>query len=201
MTRLVLATGNSGKLKEFRDLFGELEVVLSPQSEFFDEQAEETGKTFIENALIKARFASCLTGLPAWADDSGLEVAALGGAPGVWSARYAGPSATDADNIAKLLSELGRATDRRAAFYCAIVGVRHPDDPTPLIGTGRWVGEIAESAAGAGGFGYDPVFLVPGTERSAAQLSRDEKRSRSHRGAAMRSLLPELPGWVSGALG
>ncbi|MEL7309885.1 MAG: RdgB/HAM1 family non-canonical purine NTP pyrophosphatase [Pseudomonadota bacterium] len=201
MRSLVLASGNAGKLKEFQGLFGDFDVVLRPQSEFFAEEAEETGKTFIENALIKARFASEKSGLPALADDSGLEVQALGGAPGVWSARYAGPDASDADNVAKLLAVMATETDRRAAFYCAIVGVRHPDDPTPLIGTGRWLGEITRSKSGDGGFGYDPVFRVPDVGKTAAELSRDQKQARSHRGAAIRSLLPELSEWVNGAPG
>ncbi|MEL6301854.1 MAG: RdgB/HAM1 family non-canonical purine NTP pyrophosphatase [Pseudomonadota bacterium] len=198
MTTLVLASGNKGKLRELGDLFAPMNITVKPQSDFDVPEAEEPAVTFVENALLKARHAAAFTGLPALADDSGLEVAALGGMPGVRSARYAGETATDADNITKLLEALSGETDRRAAFVSVIVALRHADDPTPLIATGRWVGSIAMAPTGDGGFGYDPVFVVPDFGVTAAQLTPSDKQSISHRGRAMQLLLPQLQDWLTG---
>lgn len=198
MTTLVLASGNKGKLRELGDLFAPLNITVKPQSDFDVPEAEEPAVTFVENALLKARHAAAFTGLPALADDSGLEVAALGGMPGVRSARFAGETATDADNITKLLEALSGETDRRAAFVSMIVALRHADDPTPLIATGRWVGSIAMAPTGDGGFGYDPVFVVPDFGVTAAQLTPSDKQSISHRGRAMQLLLPQLQDWLTG---
>ena len=194
--RVVLATGNLGKLREFADLLGPAGFEFEPLSAFGVESPAETGRTFVDNALLKARYAAARTGLPAMADDSGLEVDALDGAPGVFSARYAavpGSEAApgDAANIAKLLQEMqGVAPAARGArFRCAIVLVRHADDPAPLIGEGVWPGRILEQPRGSGGFGYDPVFEDPASGRSAAELTPAEKHARSHRGAALRALL------------
>ena len=197
--RIVLASGNAGKLREFGALLAPTALEVHPQSAFGVDSAEETGVTFIENALLKARHASRATGLPALADDSGLEVAALGGAPGVYSARYAGAEASDADNVDKLLAALADEPDRRAAFHCVIVALRHPDDPTPLVAEGRWTGRIAMAPSGSGGFGYDPVFLPDDATVSAAGLSPSEKQRLSHRGQAMLALGPRLSAWVQGA--
>ena len=158
-----------------------------PQSDYGVSEAEETGTTFVENALIKARHAADATGLPAIADDSGLAVDALGGSPGVYSARYAGLKATDSDNIDKLLHELDGVKERDAAFHCVACFVT-PEDDEPLIAIGEWRGSILETRSGHGGFGYDPVFLDPESGRSAAELSADEKNARSHRGQALRVL-------------
>ncbi|MEO1420394.1 MAG: RdgB/HAM1 family non-canonical purine NTP pyrophosphatase [Pseudomonadota bacterium] len=198
MTTLVLASGNKGKLRELGDLFAPMNITVKPQSDFDVPEAEEPAVTFVENALLKARHAAAFTGLPALADDSGLEVAALGGMPGVRSARFAGETATDADNITKLLEALSGETDRRAAFVSMIVALRHADDPTPLIATGRWVGSIAMAPTGDGGFGYDPVFVVPDFGVTAAQLTPSDKQSISHRGRAMQLLLPQLQDWLTG---
>ncbi len=198
MTTLVLASGNKGKLREFGDLFAPMNITVKPQSDFDVPEAEEPAVTFVENALLKARHAAAFTGLPALADDSGLEVAALDGMPGVRSARYAGETATDADNIAKLLEALSGEADRHAAFVSVIVALRHADDPTPLIATGRWVGSIAMAPSGDGGFGYDPVFVVPDLGVTAAQLTPSDKQSISHRGRAMQLLLPQLQDWLTG---
>ena len=166
------------------------------QDAFGVEPPEETGLTFVENALIKARAACAATGLPALADDSGVVVDALGGAPGVHSARYAGDGASDADNVAKLLDALEdvAAPERTAAFVCAIVYLRHPRDPCPLVCEGVWEGRILDVARGAGGFGYDPVFFVASLGRTAAELSRAEKNAVSHRGQALVKLLDQLAG-------
>jgi XTP/dITP diphosphohydrolase len=171
-----------------------LQWQVRPQSDFFSDEAEETGLTFIENAILKARFASEKTGLPAIADDSGLEVTALNGAPGIYSSRYAGPDASDAQNVEKLLNALEGVPkgERQASFYCAMVYVRFADDPTPIIGLGRWRGEIAAAPTGEGGFGYDPVFWIPALQQSAAQLSSDAKQKLSHRGQALRQLSEQL---------
>jgi XTP/dITP diphosphohydrolase len=197
--RVVLATGNLGKLREFADLLGPAGLEFQPLSAFGVESPEETGLTFVDNALLKARHAAARTGLPAMADDSGLEVDALGGAPGVRSARYAAAPGSDASpgdaaNIDKLLRELhGVAPARRTArFRCAIALVRSPDDPSPLLGEGSWEGRILEAPRGAGGFGYDPVFEDAASGRSAAELAPADKHARSHRGAALRALLARL---------
>lgn len=186
MTRFVLATGNPGKLREMRRLLPGYDV--APQSDFTRERVEEIGLTFVENAILKARHASGASGLPAVADDSGLEVDALDGAPGILSARYAGKHADDRENVARLLRELEGVSGRSARFRCVIVALRHPSDPAPLICDGAWEGEIARAPRGDNGFGYDPVFLVPELGVTAAELSADEKNARSHRGQALTAL-------------
>jgi XTP/dITP diphosphohydrolase len=193
--RVVLATGNPGKLREFAELLGPLGIELLPQSRFGIEPPEETGETFVANALLKARHAAARSGLPAMADDSGLEVDALGGAPGVRSARYAGEGAGDAANVAKLLAALRNvdAAARGARFRCVIALVRTADDPAPLLGSGCWEGRILPAARGSGGFGYDPVFAPSGELRSVAELTATEKHAQSHRGAALRDLLARWP--------
>lgn len=192
--RIVLASGNAGKVKEISALLKTLGVEVVPQSEFGIPEAEETGLSFVENAIIKARHAAFHTRLPAIADDSGLEVDALDGAPGVFSARYAGPDAKAADNNAKLLRALeGVPTDaRNARFRSVIVFMRHHADASPLIAEGSWEGLILESPRGEGGFGYDPLFLVAGKNASAAELPPEEKNRLSHRGQALRRLLAAL---------
>ncbi len=194
MREVVLATGNAGKVAELQDLLEDLGLVVIPQSRYAIEAAEETGLTFVENALLKARHAAQATGLPAIADDSGLEVDALDGAPGIYSARYAGADASDADNNAKLLAALAGLpeTQRRARFHCVLVYLRHPADPTPLIAQGRWEGLILEQARGTGGFGYDPLFYLPELGLSSAELEPAEKQRRSHRGQALRELRRQL---------
>jgi XTP/dITP diphosphohydrolase len=189
-----LATTNSGKLAEFRALFASTPINLRGLGIDRLEPPEETGSTFVENALIKARHAARVTAKPALADDSGLCVEALGGAPGVFSARFAGPGATDSDNIERLLRELEgiEAGRRRAAFYCVIVALRSPDDPIPVIATGRWPGLITLEPRGTGGFGYDPVFWDPERGLTAAELSADRKNRVSHRGRACAELLRQL---------
>ncbi len=189
--KVVFASGNPGKLREVRKLLAELGVEVLAQSDFGVESAEETGTTFEENALIKARHAAAATGLPAIADDSGLAVDALEGRPGVYSARYAGPGADDAANIDKLLTELGDADDRSAAFHCAACLV-FPGEPESVIATGEWRGTILEARTGTAGFGYDPVFFDPELGRSAAELTSEEKNARSHRGKALRGLVDAL---------
>jgi XTP/dITP diphosphohydrolase len=194
--RIVLATANAGKLRELRELLAPWTVDVRPQSEFTTGQAAETGLSFVENALIKARFAAGASGLPGIADDSGLEVDALKGAPGIHSARYAGPVATDAENNLKLLAELeGLPPARRGARYrCAMVYIRWPLDAAPLIAQAAWDGRILRAPVGVSGFGYDPIFEVNGTGRSAAQLDPAEKNRISHRGQALRLLLLALRG-------
>ncbi len=193
--RLVLASGNRGKIREIRALLAPRGVKVLPQTAFAVPEAEETAPTFVENALIKARHAARHTGLPALADDSGLEVDALAGAPGVHSARYAGPDADDRLNNAKLLEALAEfeGEARRARFRCVLVLVRHPFDPSPLIAEGVWEGEIATDPRGEGGFGYDPLFWVPQCRCTAAELSAEEKNRLSHRGQALRQLLARWP--------
>ena len=188
--QVVLASGNTHKVSELQALLPSLSLV--GQDEFGIESVPETGTTFIENALIKARHAALQSGLPALADDSGLVVPALGGAPGIYSARYAGVGASDSDNNRKLLAALADSTRRDAFFYCYLVLLNHADDPTPVIATGCWHGEIAHTPSGNQGFGYDPLFIVRGTvsghPSTAAQLSQDEKGMQSHRGLAARQL-------------
>ena len=192
--QLALASGNAGKLREFRDLLANLGLDVVAQSEFFSEQAEETGLTFVENALLKARFACERTGLPAIADDSGIEVDALNGRPGIYSARYAGVDAKDADNNAKLLAELSNVPEakRTARYHAVLVYMRHKEDPTPIICHGTWEGRVLTAPRGEGGFGYDPLFYIPERDCAAAELSNDEKNSISHRGKAMRELVARL---------
>ncbi len=193
MARIVLASGNKGKVKEFSELLADVDIRVVPQSDFGVPDAEETGLTFVENAIIKARNAAAHTDLPAIADDSGLEVDYLNGAPGIYSARYAGGGGSAANN-AKLLRVLdGIEQDgRRARFRCVLVFLRHADDPTPLICQGTWEGEILTAAQGEAGFGYDPLFYVPSEHCSAAELSADRKNALSHRGQALRCLLAAL---------
>jgi XTP/dITP diphosphohydrolase len=198
LNRLLLASSNPGKLAELRALLAPTGIEVLPQSAFGIEDAEETASTFVENALLKARHGARLSGLPTLADDSGLCVDALGGAPGLHSARYAGCHGDSAGNIAKLLEALRDTADaeRSAWFICVLVLLRHPDDPAPLIAEGRWSGRILHAPRGNGGFGYDPVFLDPELGRSAAELDSGEKLVRSHRGKALRVLLGhvrELP--------
>lgn len=192
MKQLVLASGNAGKLREFGQLLAAFDFEVLPQSAFDVPEAEEPHVTFVENALAKARHASRLTGLPALADDSGLCVSALSGAPGVLSARYSGEPKSDARNNQKLLADLANVSDRRAHFTCVLVLVRHADDPQPLIAEGDWHGEIIATPRGADGFGYDPLFLDPASGKTAAELSHDEKNARSHRGQAMAQLAARL---------
>ncbi len=194
MSKLVLATGNQGKVREMANLLAEFGFDVSAQSEYKVSDVAETGTTFVENAIIKARHAAKETGLPAIADDSGLEVDALQGAPGVYSARYAGADASDQDNIDKLLNAMKGQTNRRARFHCVLVFMRHENDPTPLICHGSWEGEIAEQAAGDQGFGYDPIFQVPAFDCVAAELLPEQKRQLSHRGKALQALFIALKG-------
>ena len=195
MTRLVLASGNAGKLAELRALLDGTGAELVAQSELGVADAEETGLTFVENALLKARHAARATGLPALADDSGLCVDALGGAPGLYSARYAGGHGDSAANIARLLGELEGLNPqwRTAHFYAVIVLLRHAEDPQPLVAEGVWPGLILDAPRGAGGFGYDPVFLDTEHGLSAAQLDPAVKNRISHRGRALAQLRQRLP--------
>jgi XTP/dITP diphosphohydrolase len=190
--RVVLATRNEGKVREMQALFASLDWELVSQSSLNIPSAPETGATFIENALGKARHVSEVSGLSTLADDSGLVVDALGGAPGIFSARYAGPLATDQENNEKLLAELHGASDRRAHFYCALVFLEHATHPAPALSTGRWSGRIGEAPAGDQGFGYDPLFIPDGGVLTAAQLSAHIKNDRSHRALAARALLALL---------
>jgi XTP/dITP diphosphohydrolase len=193
MTRtIVLASNNSGKLKEFSELLTPIGFELRAQSEFNVSEADEPHVTFIENALAKARHAAQLTGLPALADDSGICVNALQGAPGVLSARYAGEPKSDARNNEKLISDLSAHADKSAYYFCALVFVRHANDPQPVIAEGRWDGEIIVSPRGQGGFGYDPYFWLPALGKAAAELSAEEKNRLSHRGKALRVLVEKL---------
>ncbi len=196
MNQVVLASSNVGKLRELQLLLAPLDVRLIAQSELGIETPEETGRTFIENALLKARHACIESGKAALADDSGLMVDHLGGLPGVRSARYAGAQATDADNNRKLVEALADAPrgGRTARFVCVLAYLAHPDDAAPLVATGVWQGEILKAPRGAGGFGYDPWFLAPDLGRTAAELSRQEKSRHSHRGQAMRALIAAWPG-------
>ena len=193
-SRLVLATGNAGKLREMREILGPWQVEVRSLAEFTASAADETGLTFVENALLKARFAAQAAGLPAIADDSGLEVDALHGAPGIFSARYAGPGCDDAANNARLLRELEAVPDagRGARYRCAMVYLRWPEDPAPVVAQAAWEGRIGRTPRGNGGFGYDPLFLVEDGVRSAAELAPADKNQRSHRGQALRALVAAL---------
>jgi XTP/dITP diphosphohydrolase len=192
--RIVLASNNPGKIREIQALLEGRPLEILPQSEFVGFEAEESGLTFIENAIIKARHAAHWSGLAAIADDSGLEVDALGGAPGVLSARYAGTRASDQANNDRLLAELAGIADegRTARFRCVMVYLHHARDPSPLIGQGVWEGRILQAPKGAGGFGYDPLFYVPEADRAAAELSPGEKNRLSHRSKALRALLAQI---------
>jgi XTP/dITP diphosphohydrolase len=193
--RVVLASNNAGKLREFASLLDAAGIELIAQGELGVPEAPEPHATFVENALAKARHASKLTGLPALADDSGLCVRALNGAPGVYSARYAsmnGEAKSDAANNAKLVADLADKTDRRAYYFCVLVLVRHADDPEPLIAEGRWHGEVIDAPRGANGFGYDPHFFLPTLNATAAELDPARKNVLSHRALALRDLLQRL---------
>ncbi len=190
--RLVLASNNAGKLKEFGEMLAPIGFEIHPQGEFNVPEAEEPHLTFVENALAKARHAARITGLPALADDSGVCANALGGAPGVISARYAGEPKSDARNNEKLVADLTSHDDKSAYYYCVLVFVRHADDPRPVIAEGRWDGEIIAAPRGQGGFGYDPYFWLPAQGKTVAELSADEKNRLSHRGQALRALVEKL---------
>lgn len=192
--RLVIASNNRGKIAELKDLLAPLNMTPVAQGELGVSEAEEPAVTFVENAILKARHAARATGLPALADDSGLAVDALDGRPGVRSARFAGDSATDQQNVEALLAALeGVAPEsRNAQFHCVLVYLRHADDPTPVICHGCWPGHILEHPRGEGGFGYDPVFLAPETNTSAAELNREKKAGISHRGRALALLIQQL---------
>jgi len=196
MNKIVLASGNKGKLREFAQLFAPMNIEVIPQSEFNVPEAEETGLTFVENAIIKARNACEHTGLPAIADDSGIEVDYLLGAPGIYSARYAGSDASDNDNLNALLSALTGVPDKErvARYQCLLVMMRHSKDPTPMICQADWQGHILTEEAGDGGFGYDPIFWVSETNCSAAELTSEQKHAISHRGKAIRQFIKEFQG-------
>lgn len=194
MRELVLASNNAGKLRELGAMLKPLAISVRSQSEWNVEDAVEDGLTFVENALIKARHAARITGLPSLADDSGLVVDALHGKPGIYSARFAGEGAGDRANNLKLLEELNGVPEERrhAHFYCAMALLRHPEDPAPLVATGAWHGLILERPRGGGGFGYDPLFWVPSSACSSAELPPDQKNRLSHRGQAMADLLSRM---------
>jgi XTP/dITP diphosphohydrolase len=191
---IVLASNNAGKVREIERLLAESRIHIRPQGEYGVPEVEETGLTFVENAILKARNAARHSGLPAIADDSGLEVDALRGAPGIYSARYAGPGATDEANLLKLLADLADVpeAERTARFQCVLVYLRHAEDPTPLICQGTWEGRLLFEPRGTNGFGYDPIFLVPSLNRSSAELDPDTKNRLSHRGQALRRLQEQL---------
>jgi XTP/dITP diphosphohydrolase len=192
MKKIVLASGNPGKLREFAEMLATVDFEVVPQSQFNVPEADEPHVTFVENALAKARHAARLTGLPALADDSGICVEALGGEPGVHSARYAGEPKSDQRNNERVIAELQGKLDRRAHYVAVLVFVRHADDPQPLIVEGEWHGEIVDTPRGSGGFGYDPYFLVPDLGQTAGEISSEEKHARSHRGKALRELIEKL---------
>ncbi|GAD30820.1 XTP/dITP diphosphatase [Photobacterium leiognathi] len=194
MSKLVLATGNQGKVKEMADLLADFGFDVVAQSDYNVSSVAETGTTFIENAIIKARHAAKETGLPAIADDSGLEVDFLKGAPGIYSARFAGEDASDADNIDKLLAEMKDVPEeqRTARFHCVLVMMRHENDPTPLVCHGSWEGSILTERHGENGFGYDPVFWVPEDQCASAELAPARKKQLSHRGKALQQLFSAL---------
>jgi XTP/dITP diphosphohydrolase len=193
---IVLASNNAGKVREINQLLQGTGIRVVPQGDFGVPEAEETGLTFVENAILKARNAAQHSGLPAIADDSGIEVDALHGAPGIHSARYAGPGSSDEDNLGKLLHALESVpeAERGARFQCVLVYLRHASDPTPLICQGTWEGRILEAPQGENGFGYDPVFYVPTHGCSAAELEPAIKNDLSHRGQALRRLREQLEG-------
>jgi XTP/dITP diphosphohydrolase len=192
MNKLVIASNNQGKLREFQHMLAPLGIEVLTQAQLGISEAEEPHCTFVENALAKARHVSRESGLPALADDSGICVDALGGVPGVLSARYAGEPKSDRRNNDKLLQTLQGVTDRRAHYYCVLVLVRHADDPQPIIAEGEWHGEIAQAERGEGGFGYDPMFWLPELGKMSAELSHDEKAQLSHRAKALKILLQRL---------
>ncbi|MCG3744544.1 XTP/dITP diphosphatase [Vibrio cincinnatiensis] len=194
MKKIVLATGNQGKVREMADLLADFGFDVVAQSEFNVSEVAETGTTFIENAIIKARHAAKETGFAAIADDSGLEVDCLNGAPGIYSARYAGDHASDAENIEKLLEALKEVPEaqRTARFHCVLVLMRHADDPIPIVCHGQWEGRILAQTQGNHGFGYDPIFWVPEEQCSSAQLDPMRKKQLSHRGKALKQLFAQL---------
>jgi len=192
MEQLVLASSNEGKIREIRAILAPLGIEVIPQSHYGVPEAEEPHDTFIENALAKARHAAAATGLPALADDSGICVDALGGAPGVYSARWAGEPKSDERNNDRLLQLLASHESRKAHYYCVIVLLRHPDDPQPLIAEGEWRGEILRERRGRGGFGYDPLFLDPAVGKTGAELPMEHKNRISHRGKALSALVEKL---------
>ncbi|AWB67212.1 non-canonical purine NTP pyrophosphatase [Saccharobesus litoralis] len=198
MQKIVLATGNQGKVKELSAMLEPLSIDVVAQSEFNVSSVAETGTTFVENAIIKARHAAAATGLPAIADDSGIEVDYLKGAPGIYSARYSGDNATDEKNNQKLLAELQgvQPEQRTARFQCVLVFMRHKDDPTPIICQGSWQGRITEQRSGSNGFGYDPLFWLDSHHCTSADLSKAEKNKISHRGQALTQLLDKLQSQV-----
>ena len=194
MKQIVLASNNPGKVREIGQMLADLDLEVLPQSAFKIEEVEETGLSFVENAILKARHAAANSGLPAIADDSGLEVDALNGAPGIYSARYAGAGATDTQNLQKLLADLKKVPQeqRTARFQCLLVYMRHAQDPTPRIYQGTWEGRITFEPRGESGFGYDPVFFVPSHNCTSAELAPEVKNALSHRGQALRKLVADL---------
>jgi XTP/dITP diphosphohydrolase len=192
--RVVLASGNKGKLRELANLLAPLGFDLVAQNALGVEAPPETGHSFAENALLKARYAAAATALPALADDSGIEVDALGGRPGIYSARYAGEGASDEENLRKMLAELREvpAAQRTARYQCVIAYVSAPTDPRPILASGTWEGTLVSEPRGLGGFGYDPIFVPRGLDRTAAELEPGEKNSLSHRGQALRALVTQL---------
>jgi|SRR5690554_1322195 XTP/dITP diphosphohydrolase len=201
INKIVLASGNRGKLKEFSEIFAPLQIDVMPQSDFAVQDADETGLSFVENAIIKARHAARVTGLPALSDDSGLEVDALNGAPGIYSARYAGAGCGDDENNRKLLQALEQVPEeqRSARFQCVLVFMRHAEDPTPLICQGSWEGMILDAPRGHNGFGYDPLFFVPELNCASAELSSEQKQKYSHRGKAVRQFIEQIGPWLKHA--
>ena len=191
---VILASGNPGKLREFSELLSDLNINVVQQSEYRISSAEETGLTFVENALIKARHAAKFSGLPAMADDSGIAVDALNGEPGIYSARYAGQGASDLDNLNKLIHAVSQLPDdeRTARYHCVIAYMQHEEDPMPLIACGSWGGRLIEEPRGDGGFGYDPIFYLDDYQCTAAELDPADKNRMSHRGQALRGLLSQL---------
>ncbi len=192
--QIVLASNNPGKLREIGQLLAGHDITIRPQSDFDAPDVEETGLTFVENAILKARNAAHYSGLPAIADDSGIEVDALNGAPGIYSARYAGKNASDRDNLEKLLADLNGVPKKKrsARFQCLMVFMRHAKDPTPIICQGTWEGRMLFAPRGTGGFGYDPVFFVPERDCASAELPPEVKNQLSHRGQALRKLVKAL---------
>lgn len=197
MTTIVIATGNSGKLTEIRSLLGQRRELIV-QSQFNVPEAEETGLTFVENAILKARNAALHTGHAALGEDSGLEVDALAGRPGIYSARFAGLNASDQNNYEKLLADMCNIQNRRARYRCLAVLVRHADDPAPLICQGTWEGNIATAPRGDNGFGYDPLFIPADSERTAAELTSKEKNQASHRAMALQQLAAQIDHFLAG---
>ena len=192
MKQIILASSNKGKIKEFKEIFRKIGIEIIPQTEFDIPDADEIGLTFIENAILKARNCSVHTGLPAIADDSGLEVLSLNGEPGIYSARYAGQHGDDKANINKLLSNLVNSDQRQARFICALAFLRHGNDPTPILATGELNGEITTKEHGEDGFGYDRIFFVPHLNKTLAQVSSDTKNQISHRATALSKLIGQF---------